>query len=215
MVSTPSRRQSRAMRRTSSAPSTGTPKLSWCRCSRRPSPSPPVTVSSGLAASSRGPSVRPPSMASRTATSSLIFAAAAEQALVKPAPSSRRAASMVRSAWSSGGSSPSAVPRGVSTNDRCAWPSTMPGIRNLPAASIRSAPSACTGSACGATTAMRSPSTRTLPGNGAAPVPSHTLAPSIRMRIVPSRSACRILDGKIPSAQPAASAAAPRVTAVR
>ena len=36
-------------------------------------------------------------MASRTATSSRILAAAAEQALVKPAPSSLRAASMVSS----------------------------------------------------------------------------------------------------------------------
>ena len=186
MVSTPSRRQSRAMRRTSSGPSTATPKLSWCRCSRRPSPRPPVTVSSGLAASRRGPSVRPWSMASRTATSSRILAAAAEQALVKPAPSSLRAASMVSSAWSSGGSSPSAVPRGVSTKERWAWPSTMPGIRNLPAASMRSAPSDATVSACGATAAMRSPSISTLPGKGAAPVPSHTIAPSIKRRIVSS-----------------------------
>ena len=108
IMSTPSRRQSRAMRRTSSGPSTATPKLSWCRCSWRPSPRPPVTVSSGLAASRRGPSITPWSMASRTATSRRILAAAAEQALVKPAPRSFRAASMVSSAWSSGGSSPSA-----------------------------------------------------------------------------------------------------------
>ena len=33
--------------------------------------------------------------------------------------------------------SPRAVPRLMSVKDRCAWPSTRPGIRNMPRASMR------------------------------------------------------------------------------
>ena len=105
-VSTPSRTIRRDILRNSSGPSQMTAKVSRCICMRRTSPSPEVTVISGLAANVRGPGKSPALIALRSTTSSRGFAAAALLQAVKPWSSIFFAFFTVRNMCSSGGTKP-------------------------------------------------------------------------------------------------------------
>ena len=124
----------------------------------------------------RGPARSPSSMASRALTPRSGLAEAASKIEVKPCSSSRRRFLAVSSMWRSGPIRPRSGGAMIPVKLGWQWPSTMPGIRVIPAPSIRSSGRSPTGSPAGATAAMRLPSTTTVAGTGPAASPSHTCA---------------------------------------
>ena len=95
-----------------------------------------MLVSSGPAASSRGPGMCPALISLRITTSMRGFAEPPLTQDVKPASSTTRAWCAVRSVCSSGGTSPVSAMSALCRKGRWAWPSTRPGMTVCPGMSM-------------------------------------------------------------------------------